>query len=408
MAQRSVTLGSLAPGVNNRLEPTELDTKLADGKPAHYIASGANVTINDKGYIKRREGFTSVLAGAIHSLWSDPQGGFMVRDNDLVTLSIPPDGVPVTAPVRAGVGGSAISYARGADNDVYWTNGSLLRRWDGQDDLPVITPPPVLIPVLGVGAGALPAGTYLLAFTLSGDGGESPATPVQAVTVPDNSSITVSSTENVNIYMTAPDGDILTYQGTGTGYPVVTFIETGRRCMTLNRAVMPPGQIVRFHRGCMLVASGGILYVSDPYNYGVYNPSRGWFPFSATIDMIEVTSNGIYIAADKTYWIGDLFEDKLLDVLPYGAIPGTATASPEEKKLYWMTQIGLIQADDNANVKNLQNDNLDFGDAVNGASVFRRRDGASHVITSRSGVQPSTAAALSWMDAEIIRKGTIV
>lgn len=406
MAQRSITLGSLAPGVNNRLEPTELDTKLADGKPAHFLASGANITLNDKGYIKRREGFTSVLAGAIHSLWSDPQGGFMVRDGDLVTIN--PSTVTVDATVRAGVGGSTVSYARGADNDVYWTNGSLLRRWDGQDDLPVITPPPVLVPSLSVGAGALPAGTYLLAFTMSSEGGESPATPVQAVTVPDNSSITVSTTENVNIYMTAPDGDILTYQGTGTGYPVVTFVETARRCMTLNRATMPAGQIVRFHRGSMLVASGGILYVSDPYNYGVYNPSKGWFPFSATIDMIEVLDNGIYISADQTYWISDLFEDKLQAVLPYGAIPGSSVKSPDTKEVYWMTSRGLVLANDNMAVKNLQEDNLEFGDASFGASVYRERDGASHVITSRAGVQPESAAALSWMDAEIVRKGTVL
>ena len=395
--------------MNNRLEPTELDDKLADGKPAHKLADATNVTLNDKGYLKRREGTTPVLGGRCHSLWSDPHGGFVVRNSDLCIVRVDDAGVMQTDRVRNDVGGARISYSRGADGDVYWTNGSVLRRVSYGQDRPVITAPPERVPDVTVGSGGLTAGTYLVATTLNSSDGESPATPVVAVTVPDGSSLIVSSTEYVNVYVSAPNGDWLTLQGAGANYEVVVWNDAGRRCETINRATMPAGQIVRHYRGSLLVAAGRILFVSDPYNYGVVNMAKGWFPLPSTLTLVEPTDNGVYIGTeDAVYWINDLFNDALQDVLTYGALPFTSARSTTDTKVFWMTNRGLIQADENMSVKNLQEANLDFGDATSGATLYRERDGATHVVASRANVQQATAAVSSWMEAEVIRKGTVL
>jgi hypothetical protein len=67
-----------------------------------------------------------------------------------------------------------------------------------------------------------------------------------------------------------------------------------------------------------------------------------------------------------------------------------------------------VQGDENMSVKNLQEANLDFGDATSGATLYRERDGATHVVASRVNVQQATAAVSSWMQADIIRKGTVL
>jgi hypothetical protein len=402
--QRSVDLGSFAPGLNNRLEPTKLDTRLPDRSKATYLYGAENVDLNGNGYVKRRVGKTLVDATASHSIWDDGLGGYVVKGTDLCTFN----GGAVGAVFRAGMPRDPVSYSRGADGVVYWSNDRDIRRIASEADLPITAEPPVLTPTVTVTGGALAAGLYLVACTVEDLNGESPAAPVVQVSVPDNGGIVVDSAVAVVVYMSGPNGDILTKQATGTVVPIVVHDETGRRCETLNTALMPAGRIVRHYNGRMLVASGNTLFASKPYYYGIYDPSSGYFPLPAEITVVEPTDNGLYICADKTYWVGDLFSDKLQEMLPYGGIFGSSGRSPDAETVYWQSPRGLVVADKNASVKNVQEDALEFGEAQSGASLYRERDGAHHIVSTRIGVEPSVAAATSYMEAEVIRKGTVL
>lgn len=405
MTQRLVKLGSFAPGVNNRLEPTELDTILSDRSKGTYLYGAENVDIGKRGYVKRRRGQTLIQAGSTHSLWSDKIGSMVVMNDVLYNLTVFPDNTVDMLPVRAGLSHQPLSYSRGGDGEVYWSNGVLIRRVTSGGDAPVATEPPSLVPGISATTGALFAGKYLIAFTLSGPDGESPATPAVQITLGDNSGIAISTASNVNVFMSGPDGDILTYQISGSAN-IITHNEDGRICRTLNRAIMPAGQIVRHYNGRMLVASGSVLYISDPYNYGLYNPSNSYIGFAAPINLLEPTDNGLYIGADQTYFIADLFADKLRDVLPYGAIPFSSGQSPVDKTVYWDTAFGLIVADNNGTAKAVQSEALEFGDAASGASLYRQRDGMTHIVASRAEPGIASAAASSYMEARVIQKGT--
>ena len=177
--------------------------------------------------------------------------------------------------------------------------------------------------------------------------------------------------------------------------------------MTLNRSAMPAGQIVRHYNGQMLVASGSVLFISDLYNYGVFNPATGYIPFIEPISVIEPTDGGIYLVADQAYWLGgDLRTTSLDSKLPYGAVPGTSGFSTRYMQAYWMSFAGLVIADEQGNVKNVQEDNLEFSAATAGASLWRERDGMRHLLTTRSGQGPDTAALGCYLDAEVVRMET--
>lgn len=401
--QRTADLGSLAPGLNNRLEPTKLATRLADRSEATYLYGAENVDLMGEGYVKRRRGQTLLDATASHSIWSDLTGGYVVQGTDLRRF----DGGTLGSVIRANMPNRPVSYSRGADGVVYWSNGQDIRRIDGTDK-GIAPMPPSPDPAVAVTTGALRAGKYLVAFTSTTADGESPATQPVQLDVPDNGGIMFLADEPVNVFMSGPNGNILTFQVRASGDAIIVHNESGRRCETLNTALMPAGNIVRHYNGRMLVASGPSLYASNPYNYGVYDPSSSYFPFPADITVVEPTDNGLYICADKTYWIGDLYEDKLQALLPYGAILGSSVQSPEDQSVYWSSPRGLIRADKNASVKNLQEDALEIAPARRGATQFRERDGAHHVVSTRFGVEPSVAVATSYMDAEIIRKGTVL
>ncbi len=404
---RTINVGSMAPGLNNRLQPTQLDKRMPDGSKATYLYGADNVDLNEMGYLKRRKGKKLVLTGNAHSLWADRHDAFVVVDTVLQRLAFNND-LPVMSVIRSNLPRLPLSYSRGADNDVYWSNGQVIRRITNGTDAPIITPTPNAVPLAAVGSGAMAAGKYLIAFTASGPDGESPATPPVQIEVPDNGGIDCSMTEPVNIYMSGPNGDILTLQMMADApITLIAHNEGGRRCMTLNRASMPAGQIVRHYAGCMWVASGNLLFVSDPYNYGVYEPGKSYYPFPAPITIIEPMENGVYLVADQTYWISDGIDtDKLRVLLPYGAVAGTSGRSPNDMSVFWQSERGLVVGDKDSVVKNLQEDALELSPASAGASLYRERDGMHHVVSTRFGAEPSVAAATSYMEAEIVRKGT--
>lgn len=409
MSMREVKFSSLALGVNNRREPTRLAT---GGEGATFLYAADNVDIDATGFVKRREGVTRAIIGATHSAWDhDGEFGFAVIDDVLTRLDPAGAGLSQTA-VRVGMPRCAVSYSRGADGAVYWTNGAEIRRVVGAADRAIATPGLPSAPVLGLAPGALRAGRYLYAFTVQGDDGESAATVVQQIEVPEEGGLELSDATLdglvVNLYLSGPNGEVLGLAQTATDgrFGIVAPLETLRRCDTLETAPMPAGTIVRHFNGRMLVAAGSLLFFSQPYRYGLYEPARGYVPLPAEITVVEPCDNGVYLCADKTYWLPDFNGSKLQDLLPYGGLAGTSVRSPAGKAAYWQSPRGLVMADMVGGVQNLQEAALAFGPAVSGASLFRSQDGMQHIVSTRVGAEASVAVSRSFMDAEIVRKGT--
>ena len=297
-----------------------------------------------------------------------------------------------------------ISYSRGADGAVCWSNGMELRRVVDGVDRPVVTPTPQPPGVTVSAAGALRPGQYLLAVTAISEDGESPATSVVRLDVPENGKITLASAQHV--YLSGPDGDILTYQGQLS--EVYTHNENGRQCPTLNTAPLPAGTIVRHFKGMLLTVIKNVLFFSKPYYYGVYDPSAGYIAFAEDITVVEPTDRGLYLAAEKTWLLSDLISAPLQELLPYGAIPGSSGQAPADGTIYWNTPRGLVVVGADGAARNVQEDALRFSDATSGATLYRERDGMTQILTSRAGAQPSRGGATSYADAEVIRQGTIL
>ncbi|MBS0453950.1 MAG: hypothetical protein JSS14_21830 [Proteobacteria bacterium] len=400
---RSVKLGSFAPGVNNRLEPTKLATTLPDRSRGTYLYGGENIDLTADGFIKRRRGVTKRIAGDTHSLWSDRGTGYGVVNDTLVRF----DANFGQVPIRAGMPRLPVSFSAGADNDIYWSNGQLIRRITSDADRPVATSPLAAGFTVTLTTGALREGRYLITATVLGADGESPAAPVQQIDVPDGGGLQLTAAETAQWFVSGPNGDVPTFQAAGASVALTSHADGGRRCETLNTALMPAGSIVRHYNGRMLVAAGQVLFASNPYNFGIYDPSSAYFPFPAPITVVEPMENGLYICADQTYWIADLFGGTLQTLAPYGAIPGSVARSIDDQFVFWQSPMGLIRAGKNADVKAVQEDALEFGNAASAATLYRQRDGMHAVVSTRHGVEPSIAVATSFMDAEVIQKGTV-
>ncbi|ADU36225.1 hypothetical protein [Variovorax paradoxus] len=401
---RDVPVGPFL-GLNNKLRPTELDAAQRDSKGARYLYGADNVDLTGRGGLKRREGFSLQLAGAVHSLWSDPLGAFAMVDDDLCALS--PAGAGLAATVlRAGLPKMPVSYARAANGIVSWSNGLELRCIVDGVDYPMSAAPALSPEVVASAGGALPEGLYIVAFTWSGPQGESAPTHAVQIEVPDGGRIDIADAAGATVWLSGPNGDHVSSYGIVTS--VAVLAPGGRVSRTLNTAPMPAGHIVRMHNGSLLVAHENIVFVSVPYASGIYQPARGYVPFPSKVTVMEPVEGGVYVCTEqKTYWITDFFgEAALVPRFPFGAIPGTGVFSPEEFKAYWQTPQGLASGDALGTVELLQANALRLPPASFGATLYRMRDGRSSVVTTRNGVQPNRAAALAWADADVIRKET--
>ena len=408
MATREVKIGSFALGVNNKLEPSELDVVLPDRSKGQYLYGGDNIDIGRKGRVKRRAGTTQLIEARTHSVWSDsPYSEAFAVINDQLERLVESVGLSRTV-VRTGMPRLPVSYSRGADGDVYWSNGVVLRRIVNGVDHPAHTEPFEQAPQTAVGTGgALVAAQYLICFTRVTVDGESPATQVVALDVPAGGTIAWLASEEAHVYLSGPNGDVLTLQDVGTAGTIFTHNERSYRCETILTQSMPAGTIVRHYNSRLLVAAGRTLHASKQYHYGVCDPRRDYFQFSADITMVEPTDNGLYLATtERTYWISDLYDDKLQEVLPYGAIPYTSGRSPDDEQVYWQSTRGLVVGDKNMSVKNVQEDALEVPPAASGATLYRERDGMTHVVSTRADSAVSVGIATTWMDADVIRKGT--
>lgn len=393
------------------------DTKLTDPETREtHVRAAVNVDL-DSGTFRRRAGTTLQLSGTdCHSLWSDDNAAFYVDNETLYQISGDAGALAKSAVLTGLAPGSAVSFCS-ANGEVYATNGTdVWRIADGVASASGIKEPSRNPDVVIGTDGSLPAGYYRIAISfMASDGEESGTTfPVEVYVSAGGtlslSSIPVSTGYSTVVYMTMVNDDVLCRQAvTSESSLTITAAPdgSGARCQTGLMRRVPPGQIIRHLNGRLFVASGCTLFYSEPYMLGLYKPSRNYIQFPVPITMLEPCENGIYLAADKTYWIGgDVAQAELAVVSPSGAVLGTGGKSPDDNLVHWMSPNGTVVGNSDGQITNLQDKTVAVSQAPSGAAMFRDRDGMRRIVTSLFNPSTNSAVAQTFIDAEVVRKGT--
>ena len=395
-------------GINNRLPDHQLGVVDRGRKAGDYLRNAVNVDLTAAGTLQRRKGSTLTQAGTdCHSLWSDGEQAFYMDGDTLYQY-------PRTA-LRSGlVPGRRVSWCKTPTGDVIWSNGTVMERIRVGVSAPLglLVPNPAPNVTATVG-GSLKAGFYQVAITATNaDGEESGATwPIQ-VAAPEGGRIEVTGLPGTltNIYVSPLNGDALYLAATTTAssYIIPIMGALGQSLQTLGMRPMPAGEIVREHRGRLLVVSGSTLYYSEPFGYGLHDPLRGRIQFGGRITLLAPVKGGCYVGTEtETFWLpgGDIEKTEVVELLPYGAVSGTDTALENQTGVAWMGTRGLIVADAQGQAKNVQEDTVAVGAAQIGATLYREQDGMRQlVLSSVRGSGVAKAAASSFFEADIVRK----
>lgn len=406
-------------GMNTILPPTQLDQFERGRRSGDFMRSLDNVDVTDAGTLRRRQGWAKRLGGTqMRGLFALDDGSALVADyNQLCLLTYESGELSKQALMADLHPGADVSYTV-TPAGVYLTDGYGLWVLRGGQVARATMDAPDVPGVSALAGGSLPGGLYQVVCTFERqDGTQSCASVAVQVLVPDGGRLHIDLPATaqplvawVNVFVSPVNGDALFLAerlpvGT-TSTTLYVPPEQGGRCMTLHMAPMPAGQIVRYRNGRLLVAQGPVVFDSQPYAYGIYDPAEGYMPFPADVALLEPVGAGMFIVADKTYFLPD--EGPLVQVLPYGAPRGAAVQRGEGGAIYWMGSRGLVRATDDGQAENLTAAVLALPQSTSAALMVREQDGMEQIVAAtqaRTGA--SVAASHSFIEAQVIKQGVL-
>lgn len=409
-------------GINNVLVP--------ERTPNDYLKEAENIDIDKAGGIHKRKGYSQIDSGDFHSLWADGDLCYAIKDGDLVKID-DEDNITV---LDTGYGSNPVSFFRIHDS-VYFSsisrNGTIesdtVRPWGIQQPNP--------LPDLSALAGSMLSGYYQVAISyVASDGRESGTTTAQGINLPNNSHILVSniptssdaSVTHVNIYMSDRDGEVMYLRGTvpnGTStYDIYNDENLTQPLDVFNLYPAPLGHIIAEGHGRSWIAEDNFLWYSEPFSYEHFDYGSGWMQFPDRIRAVMPTEGGLWIAADKLYYmIGkDPDSSKLEEKEPIKVVEGSPIKIPGAYIFIENTPIGykwLFTADkgiyvgfDDGITLNLTSQNYELPESDTGSAAFIQEDGINKYISmlKKPRSDSENAAVGDLVTGTIIRNGVVL
>lgn len=381
---KSSAMGPFA-GINNRRQ----DYALFDKDRGFFLRTAENVDLTaDGSLVVRREPELIQAMSAPHSLFKR----LMVRSGSLYAVTLPSYAETFK---RLLASNAPMSYAE-INGSTYFSNGTDSCRIDaGGTVRPWGLPTPSAPTVTGI-SGTLFAGKYRARVSYSNsvtgeEGGVSAATSLELtaagalrVALPG----AADGATHVNVYVSPVNGGVETLQATvaasTTSVDITAISANKREAAKRIEAPLPAGARIFEFNGRLCAADGNTLYVGLPYRPGYYLPLSGRIPFPAAISIAVGNQSGIFVAADKTYFIagGDpASAEAVREVLPYGAVPGTEFAMPDNVVVGWMGAKGFVMATPDGAAKAVAADDVDFTLPARGVSFVLDSNGRERVYS---------------------------
>jgi hypothetical protein len=402
-----------------------LNTLLRDDSlPVDALRRCVNYDINDTGRLSVRAGRVKVYNGSIQdgSMWSNDDRTLFVESGDLKELVRNLDGSYSAIMLRSGVGSYPMKYVS-VNGITYYSNGlvtgaisevGINRPWGLQ--APGNQPN-----VAAVGGGELADGRYQVAITFVRSGGEESGTPLAAsadVAAAGGSLLLTdfppapAGTAAIRVYCSHVNGEGL-YRVTDipaaqTTYQITKVSNTATILLRTQFCVAPPGgQLLEYHNGRIYIASGKVLWFTEPLRYGCVHPGRGFLLFPSDITVVKAVSDGLYVCSDLTYFVSgvDSADFKQREVLPYGGVYDTGVSLPNYDAVAWFSHQGLVFGARNAELLNVTQDRVAISKYASGTMQVRELNGLRQLVANFRDGELSTFAAPDYLALEVARAG---
>lgn len=364
-------------GINNRRPDFALRVKDA----GDFVRDAVNVDLDNAGNFRRRKASVLIQAQvAPHSLYmTSDTTGYLVRGGSMYAITLP----AYTETLFKVLSNNNRVHWLEDNGDLYYSNGTDSGRIRSGAWYPLALPTltePAPTAILG---GNLFAGAYQVAMsyynaTTGEEGGISPSCNY---TLAADGGLRIPlpgatpGATHVNVYCSTVNGSIPLYCASvaiGTATYDIINPGTGREANQRYEAPLPGGKLFMFN-GCLCSYNGKNVYEGLPFRPGYYLPSEGRVPFKADVSNCAPAQNGLYVVADKTYWVPGTRitadEGVVQDVLPYGGVPHTEFEVPNKSLYGWFGAEGFVLGKPTGEVEAVMSDNIKLTAPVSGLAV---------------------------------------
>ena len=380
------------------------------------VREAVNVDIMNGGEFRGRIGYEQVVSVA------SPRGlvglgtvlfyadGTALKKHDLNTRTT------TTAATIPGYGELAGAVHAG---ELFMCVAGTMLRYDGTDlrtwGVPTVYTQPPCTVTATPGLNRVAAGDYEYAVTVVNAWGEESGT-MRSGTL----TLSDSSTLQFTGLPTPPtDGSVRLYVSTLSGTTKYLQAETTAATVSLSNLTTdgmvletqfmrepPAGTIIASYHGVLLIADGQTLWVTQPMRPHLIDMSAGWFQYPTAITNVLPVEDGVYVTADKTYFLTgielDTPEQRTLQ--DFGAVARSGVQFGD--KVAWMTEYGQAIGQRGGQME-LPNRNF-YAPllATKAAAGIVRTNGLETIVTAlREPPERNSLAAADFYDSDIILVG---
>lgn len=390
-------------GVNNRLPDFDLNVRTRDVKGT-YVRSATDVVLTGSGtFVSRKSCDRLQAVSGAHSLF----GGYLVRAGVLYKVTLPNYSETLVKLLTSNAQGDWLALG----TDYYFSNGVDRLRIDSNGVVrPWGMPTPNSPDGVSSVSGTLTPGWYQIAVAYvneaTGEEGGVSASCNYYLGEEGGLSVPLPGAEDgathVVLYVGRANGEVPTAFGTypiGTASVTVTYPADGRPAPQRYEEPLPAGDQLFYYNGRLCSIAGNVVYYGLSYRPGYYIPVDGRIPFPADVSVVMPAQNGIYVAADKTYWFpGDIekLTDQIQDVLPYGAVKGTGFSAPNKTVYGWFGEKGIVLGSAQGEVEAAMSDNITLTPPASGVSFIVEDSVSRRVVSCGWCLNLDTKAATSF------------
>ncbi len=148
------------------------------------------------------------------------------------------------------------------------------------------------------------------------------------------------------------------------------------------KKIIPAGQEIEYYNGCLYVARGNMIWVSDTMNRGMVDMRHGFIDTGGYITLMKAAKDGLYVGNGSTYWLqgGGRSEFVRHRVADYDAVPGTAfkvdgnkvgDGSAATRIVFWLSDQGICMGGDGGQFRNLTLSHYTPTAVDRGTGIFR-------------------------------------
>lgn len=259
---------------------------------------------------------------------------------------------------------------------------------------------------VAVVSGSMEPGLYKVGVTLTIDGRESGCLPA-VVRIGEGQAISVrcASSGDLRLYCSVANG--LTMYSQGRAHPVNIVsspLDDTARLETAFLTSLPFCERLISHDGLIIGSNGRFLYHTKPMHAHLHNAESDYLQFPAPITVIASVEGGVYVCADKTYFISNIGGQDMQQktVTEFGAVPGTSVTLPDGKAA-WFSEYGQVIAGPDGEAEFVNKGSYSPHITEGGASGFLEHNGNQMIVTTMRGEQKgSCLKSVDHWDIEVI------